>query len=213
MCVSAMNRFLSEQAAFRRQLRASANRSRGNDVFARALRVLHAIHAPTSGTPDARRCGMRAFVLFLTVLAITSSTAFAGESQPAPRRPDAAERGLTKDQIERYAAPYFPEIRACYVSYGRWSRNSTGELTLRIVVHRNGGIHELAIEAPGVAGANLRELTRCIRNTVENWRFPVRRDFTTAILPYYLMHLDLPSAGPQLSCWNPKGCPDKRNDR
>lgn len=151
---------------------------------------------------------MRTLALVLISL-VMSVPAWAGGTESS-RRTDVDERGLTKEQIERYAATYFPDVRACYIAHGRSSRNSTGVLTLRIVVHRSGGIHEFAIDAPGVIGANLRELTRCVRKTVETWRFPVRRDFTTAVLPYYFLHLDLPWAGPQLSCWNPRGCPDKR---
>lgn len=144
--------------------------------------------------------------LVLVPLLAMSMPAWAGETQPSRRDDD---YGLTKEQIERYAAPYFPEIRACYAAHGRPARSATGELSLRIVVHRNGSIHEVAIEAPNVVGSNLRELTQCVRKTVETWRFPVRRYFTTAVLPYYFLHLALPSAGPQKSCWKAKGCPDK----
>jgi hypothetical protein len=139
---------------------------------------------------------------------VMSGPAWAGENQPSHRVP-ADGRGLTKDEVEHYAAPYFPEIRACYSTYGRPARNATGELSLRLVVNRGGDIHELTIDAPGVSGAYFRELTRCIRKTAETWHFPVRRDFTTAIVPYYFMYLHLPGTGPQLSCWNPKGCPEK----
>ncbi len=152
------------------------------------------------------RNGMRTFAL--VPILVMSAPSWAGENQP-PQHSSADERGLTKDQVERYAAPYFPEVRACYATYGRTARNATGDLSLRLVVNRGGGIHEFTIDAPGVTGANLRELTRCVRKTVETWRFPVRRDFTTVVLPYYFMYLHLPGTGPQMSCWNPKGCPDK----
>jgi hypothetical protein len=32
-------------------------------------------------------------------------------------------------------------------------------------------------------------------------------------LPYYFLHLDVPGAGPQPSCWNPRGCPIKSVQR
>lgn len=150
---------------------------------------------------------MRSFLLVLILLAMVTP-AWAGEPPPSRRHLD-DDYGLTKEQIERYAAPYFPEIRACYATHGRSSRAATGELSVRIVVHRNGSVHEVSIVAPNVVGSNLRELARCVRKTVETWHFPVRRYFTTAVLPYYFLHLALPSAGPYRSCWNPRGCPDK----
>ncbi|HEY5949603.1 MAG TPA: hypothetical protein VIV40_29110 [Kofleriaceae bacterium] len=100
-------------------------------------------------------------------------------------------------------------IKACYFEHGRTSRTATGELALKLVVHRGGHIHDVSVDAPGVTGKQLRKLEACIRLQVIGWQFPVRRDFTTAILPYYFLYLDVPGAGPQYSCWNPRGCPAK----
>jgi len=43
----------------------------------------------------------------------------------------------------------------------------------------------------------------CVQATVT---FPARRTWTTATVPYFLLHTDAPNAGPQLSCWDPNGC-------
>lgn len=145
----------------------------------------------------------------LTALVLATSTASA---QPW-RADNVEERGLTAEQIQRYASGYFPEIKACYLEHGRKSRSATGELSLRLIVHRNGYVHEFALDAPGVRGRHLRKLEGCVRMQVLGWHFPVRRDFTTAILPYYFLYLDVPGAGPQYSCWNPRGCPAPKAKR
>jgi hypothetical protein len=111
--------------------------------------------------------------------------------------------------LSRYASVYYPEIRNCYFEHGRAAKRATGELVLKLVVHRSGYIRDVVVEAPGVVGKPLRKLESCIRAKVLRWHFPVRRDFTTAILPYYFLYLDIPGAGPQYSCWNPRGCPVK----
>jgi hypothetical protein len=150
----------------------------------------------------------------VAALVFATSTALAGQGPPADRdrgrtTDDVDERGLTAEQVERYAASYFPMIKACYLEHGRKAKRATGELALRLVVHRAGHIHDVEVDAPGVTGMHKRKLETCIRLQVVGWRFPVRRDFTTAILPYYFLYLDVPAAGPQYSCWNPRGCPAK----
>ena len=34
----------------------------------------------------------------------------------------------------------------------------------------------------------------------------MRKTFTTATIPYFFQRTAAPNAGPQLSCWDPKGC-------
>ena len=41
---------------------------------------------------------------------------------------------------------------------------------------------------------------------VSELTFPARRSPTTAVIPYFYQHTAAPNAGPQLSCWDPKGC-------
>ena len=151
------------------------------------------------------RVGIRSLCLALGLVLVT------GVVSAQPRRiddPDA--RGLTSEQIQKYAAVYYPEVRACYLQFGKPAPGSTGELALKLVVHRNGYVHEFSLDAPGVRGKHLRKLEGCVRMQVIGWHFPVRRDFTTAILPYYFLYLDVPGAGPQYSCWDPRGCPPGR---
>lgn len=122
-------------------------------------------------------------------------------------RDDLASRTLTSEQVAHYSGAYLPAVRACYVGNAATARRATGELELRIVVDRGGHVSQLDVEAPGVTGWRLRDLDACLRDEVMTWRFPLRRQSTTARVPYYFQQLRVPSAGPYLSCWKPKGCP------
>jgi hypothetical protein len=130
----------------------------------------------------------------LLVLCLLATSASAG-----------SDRSLSAETVQRYAAPYLPAIRACYLEHGRM-RGASGDLRVTLVLNRAGEIHELAIEAPGVTGKHLRNLDACIRREAEGWHFPVARAFTTAVLPFFFLALDLPNAGPQPSCWSSQGC-------
>jgi hypothetical protein len=139
----------------------------------------------------------------LLTMVIVSSAATAWADDPSPRY---EERGLSAKEVERYAAPYLPAIKSCYLAHGKRAPRATGELSLRLLVHRDGGVERVEVTARGVVGKRLLDLSQCIRSGIGDWHFPARRDQTTAILPYYFLKLDLPAAGPQLSCWNPRGC-------
>jgi hypothetical protein len=151
---------------------------------------------------------MRA-LLTTTILLAAAATAHAGESSPRLTADRKEPRTLSADELGTYAATYYPAVRACYITNGRPPRGATGELSVQLVVHRDGYVRDVAVTAPGVRGRLLRKLQDCIRSEALSWHFPVRRAFTTAILPYYFLALDVPGAGPQYSCWNPRGCPAK----
>jgi hypothetical protein len=150
---------------------------------------------------------MRTSLASVFVLAATMTAAaqpYAGRDR-GRTRDDVDERGLNAEQIERYARVYYPGIRTCYLAYGQTAKTATGELKIKIVVHRSGSLFDVSFDAPGVRGAHFRRLDQCLRLQVLGWHFPVRRDVTTAILPYYFMKHAFP--GPQYSCWKPQGCP------
>lgn len=115
------------------------------------------------------------------------------------------ERGLTREQVAHYAGAYRPAILACYADNAH-SRRATGKLTLQATVLRGGAVIGLTIDAPGVTGIELALLTNCVRKEVDTWHFPVRRDDTMIVIPYYFQKTYAPKAGPQYSCWNPRGC-------
>lgn len=144
----------------------------------------------------------------ITLLAtlVLSTTAWA-DVKPVD---DLDQHTLTADEVAGYVAPYQGAMHACYESHARKARRATGELTLRLIVHRNGAVFRVLIDAPGVTGKPRTGLEACIAQTAKTWRFPVRRGFTSAVVPYLFLRTAIPGAGPQPSCWSPKGCPEKR---
>jgi hypothetical protein len=142
----------------------------------------------------------------LAIALLLSSVAVASADEPQSTTQRQEARTLSAEEVSAYAAPYYPRVRACYFRYGLHARGSTGEMSIKLVVRRDGYVRDVVIDAPGVRGRALRQLDTCIRLEALGWHFPVRRDLTTAILPYHFLYLNLPGAGPHYSCWNPRGC-------
>ncbi len=126
---------------------------------------------------------------------------------------DVDRKTLAAEEVERYVAPYFPAIRTCYLTHAKAARKATGELRIELVIHRNGSIFQSTVATPGVVGAARKRLEACVRKEVTAWRFPVRKRFTTALVPYHFHKTTAPGAGPMESCWSPRGCPSKRGGR
>lgn len=118
----------------------------------------------------------------------------------APREPY-----LAATDISALVAPHGAQIERCYVEALGDVRRA-GHLDLTFAIARQGNVLSLKAAAPGIPARALHKLEGCIRSTVETLQFPERRHDTTAVVPYFFQHTDAPNAGPQLSCWNPKGC-------
>jgi hypothetical protein len=130
-------------------------------------------------------------------LGITGSPGATRDARPAPF--------LAADEITAEVRPYAPEIERCYLERLDDVRRA-GRLELRFVIGRDGSVVSLSAAAPGLPARTARRVESCIREAVDALHFPVRRNDTTAIVPYYFQHTDTPGGGPQLSCWDPKGC-------
>ena len=115
---------------------------------------------------------------------------------------------LTAREIEKAVAPFVDEITACYKRFGTKQRRSTGALRIELVIHPSGNVHHLTVVAPGVKG---KRLDRCGKKVVKQWRFPPKKRFTTAVVPFFFLRTK--GAKPLRSCWNPKGCPKERQER
>jgi len=139
--------------------------------------------------------GMRISQLSIALLLAATSTASA----------DRKERTLEPVEVEAHVKPYFSEIEKCYVGAAGDIRGA-GKLELDLVIHRDGSVFSLKVATPGLAMAQAHRIENCVRGAVENAKFPVRRDFTTAIVPYFFQHTMAPNAGPMQSCWSAKGC-------
>ena len=51
-----------------------------------------------------------------------------------------------------------------------------------------------------------RQVAACVRGVVAPLRFPTKKSFNTIVVPFYFQHTTAPGAGPQLSCWDARGC-------
>ncbi|HEX8108573.1 MAG TPA: hypothetical protein VF516_12655 [Kofleriaceae bacterium] len=119
----------------------------------------------------------------------------------------AARRGMSLEagEVAAEVRPYAPDIERCYLDrLGDVSR--AGRLDLTFVIGRDGYVVSLDAAAPGLPARTVRQMAICIREAVDAIHFPERRADTTAVVPYYFQHTNTPGGGPQLSCWNPKGC-------
>jgi hypothetical protein len=112
---------------------------------------------------------------------------------------------LEAREIAAEVRPYAPDIERCYLDRLDDVRRA-GRLDLTFVIGRDGHVVSLDASAPGLSSRAVRQVATCIRDAVDPIHFPKRRADTTAIVPYLFQHTNAPGGGPQLSCWNPKGC-------
>ena len=155
----------------------------------------------------AKADGMRISWLSIAILVASAGVAQA-ERSPARGDLDAqAERSLSRGEIDAQVRPVSAEIGRCYLDAVAGARG--GHLVVQLAIHRRGKLDAVGVSAPGLPVKLARKIEACVRGLVEPLEFPVRRAPTTAVIPYYFQLTDAPNAGPQLSCWSSRGCPDR----
>lgn len=112
---------------------------------------------------------------------------------------------LSPSDVTSQLAPYTDRIEHCYLDRTTEIRGA-GQLELVLTVTRHGALEALAVKTPGLTARLAKQIDGCVRETLEDARFPARRTFTTATVPFFFQRTLAPNAGPQLSCWDPKGC-------
>ncbi len=143
---------------------------------------------------------MRRLVVMSLALALAGPTTTFG----APDKIDT--HTLSAKEVATYFAPYVSEVRSCYLRNAK-SKEATGALRLELVIHHNGSVFRFGFAAPGVTKPWLARLDGCLRTRSRTWKFPLRRGFTSAVLPFVYLRSNVPGAGPFESCWAPNGCP------
>ena len=133
----------------------------------------------------------------LAALVLAAAALVARADEPGPT--------LTAKELQTYFAPYVPDVRSCYVAYGRGPAVA-GTLRLELIIHPSGDVFKFGFAAPGVEPAWRDRLGICLRKLVPRWHFPVRSRFTTAVLPFLFQRVFAPGAGPIESCWDPRDC-------
>jgi hypothetical protein len=101
--------------------------------------------------------------------------------------------------------PYAGEIQRCYLDTAGDVRGA-GHLDLTFVIARDGYVLSLKAATPKLSAKATKAIETCVQSAVEGVKFPTRKNDTTAVVPYFFQRTAAPSSGPQLSCWNPKGC-------
>ena len=165
--------------------------------------------------------GMRISSLSILVLAASVGVAHAehrgtGESAGAEAaaleavargRARAPERTLSLVEIDAQVKPVSAEIGKCYLDATGGTRG--GQLLIQLAIHRRGSLDSVSVSTPGLPAKTSRKIEACVRSLVEPLAFPTRRARTTAVLPYHFQRTETANAGPQLSCWSPRGCPGR----
>lgn len=145
---------------------------------------------------------------FLFLSAAGISTAFAGETKPSPLAPDPYdELNLPVAAVAETVWPWSPEIRACWLRHATRPARQDGNLRIEVIVDPSGMVwrHGLVYR-----GARSRALERCLDGVIAQLRFPMRRGYTHAAIPFLFRAGAKPGTGPFMSCWKPRGCPRPR---
>lgn len=128
-----------------------------------------------------------------------------GESRLTPPARGRLEPHLEAAEITAEVRPYGPAIERCYLARLGETRRA-GKLDLKLLISRDGSVVSVTVTADGLSARAARKASACIREATAGLHFPLRRNDTTAVVPYYFQRTEAPGAGPQLSCWNPRGC-------
>lgn len=111
---------------------------------------------------------------------------------------DPDQQGIDATTLRKYFAPYVGGVKDCYAAISH-ERTATGVLRLEVVIRPDGTVMKFGFKAPGIIGPPLRILDGCLRSLSSTWHFPVRRGFTTAVLPFQFQRTYAPGAGPKAS--------------
>jgi hypothetical protein len=94
-------------------------------------------------------------------------------------------------------------VRACWVAHAPPRARADGNLRLELIVDPLGMVwrHQLVY-----AGQRSRALDRCLGKVVAQLRFPMRRGYTMAAIPFLFRASTGPGTRPIMSCESPRGC-------
>ena len=151
---------------------------------------------------------MRPILLTTAFLLVAgaSSNARAGETRrPAPQ-PSEVERELIlpASDISAMVEHWVPDVRACWLQHASRRARLDGNLRIEVIIDPTGMVWRHSV---AVAGPRSRQLERCLASVVQEWRFPMRRGYTEAAIPFVFRASAGRGAGPYPSCYSARGCP------
>jgi hypothetical protein len=181
-----------------------AQRTRSFGDQRRSLRPDYVLAGPRDGAPYAFVASMGRLLVICLALGLAGPTRAFG----APDKIDT--HTLSAKEVAKYFAPYVPDVRSCYLTNAK-SRGATGVLRLELVIHHNGSVHRFGFAAPGVTNPWKPRLDACLRKLSKTWTFPLRKGFTSAVIPFVYLKTNDPKAGPFETCTDPKGCGPRKS--
>lgn len=134
----------------------------------------------------------------------SKSAALPRLAKPAPA-PTA--RTLEASEVTASIKPLNDDINHCYLA-AAGDVKGAGHLEITLSIHRTGALDTIDVSTPGLPAKTAKQISSCVKTLVSDTSFPARRSSTIAVVPYFYLHTAAPSSGPQLSCWDPKGCRD-----
>ncbi len=140
---------------------------------------------------------MRTVALCIAGLLATSASALA--------EPQVKEKFLEPETVAASMQPLRADIQQCYLAEAADAKGA-GKLEITLVIARDGFVMTATTSMPGLSAKTAKKIDACIQPLVKAVMFPVRRNDTTAVVPFLFMRTDSPGSGPQESCWDPKGC-------
>lgn len=142
--------------------------------------------------------------LALALLAAGASSALAGEARSRRRTPDPYEElTLPAGEVSAAVEPWRPDIRACWLQHATPRVRADGHLRIEVIIDPAGMVwtHQVSY-----AGRKSGALGRCLGKVIAQLRFPMRRGYTMAAVPFIFRASVGRGAEPIMSCHSPRGC-------
>ena len=143
----------------------------------------------------------------LASLVVISTPAWAGHAPDVATHatPPAGNKFLDPELVTAQVRPQRQQIEQCYLDVAA-DAHGAGRLEVTLVIARDGYVLKATTATPGLPAKTAKKIETCVKAIVEPIKFPTRRNDTTAVVPYIFQRTESPDSGPQLSCWDPKGC-------
>jgi hypothetical protein len=151
---------------------------------------------------------MRIFTSLALVALFVPAVAAADTPRALPKLakpPVPQSKSLEASEVADQMRFYTTDINKCYLDAAGQVRGA-GKLEIKLAIHRTGKLDGIDVATPGLPARAAKKISECVKAIVTDTAFPERRAPTTAIVPFFYQHTKAPNSGPQLSCWNPRGC-------
>jgi outer membrane biosynthesis protein TonB len=143
---------------------------------------------------------MKLFPIVAVVLTTLSLTAFGADeiSDKEARAKQRESRILDSKAVRGAVKPHVDAMTECYRKSVK-DVLATGDVRVELLIHRDGSVKKFKIIALGVKS---KGFSKCASKLIKKWKFPERKGFTSAVVPFFFLKNNLSKAGPLESCWS-----------